>query len=464
MITDIRLHSMTLENFRGFTQVEIPFEQDLTVFIARNGGGKTSVLDAAAEGLRQWVGQFLSKDDLPPTQLSKRDIKYKTNSAKVTISLKVYFIYYWNEELLEDGFTEPRDDKKEAMFKIAFEITKDSPAVSEAIITTDMDSKNPDEDKLLLLKEMLKILRNEESLPVILYYRAETEDSYYNNGLPSTTNDEEESTITSLRIKALYKDALQTRRTGFKDFYHWFDQRSKYQLYSKEKGYIKKEEEDKQLAPVRAAIEQMLSDEKTTYKNLEIDYRRNIMSIEKQTTQETATLEVGQLSSGERHLFALVSQLALKLVRANPSSENPLAEGFGIVLLDELDAHLHPAWQRTVVTRLQKVFPKVQIIVTTHSPLVLSNVYSKHIRVLGEGHVYGASDTFGQNISDILEDNMDTKGAFDKEIKELFKLIDENDIDAARNLKNKLERKIEGERPEIIKASALIQRKELIGK
>lgn len=451
MITDIRLHSMTLENFRGFTQVEIPFEQDLTVFIARNGGGKTSVLDAAAEGLRQWVGQFLSQDDLPPTQLSKRDIKINTDKAKGILYLDVAFSFSETEETEESVIDVVA--KENVQFIIQFDLYKDNSEI-KAII-------NP-ADKLHLIEEAIQEL-SVQPLPVVLYYRAENEEIHYNNGLPSTTN-EEESTIPSLRIKALYKDALQTRRTGFKDFYHWFDQRSKYELYSKKKGYIEREEEDKQLAPVRVAIEQMLSDEKTTYRNLEIDYRRNIMSIEKQTVQETTTLEVGQLSSGERHLFALVSQLALKLVRANPGNESPLTEGFGVVLLDELDAHLHPAWQRTVVSRLQKLFPKVQIIVTTHSPLVLSNVYSKHIRVLGEGHVYGASDTFGQNISDILEDNMDTKGAFDKEIKELFKLIDENDIDAARNLKNKLERKIEGERPEIIKASALIQRKELIGK
>ena len=457
MITDVRLMQLTLENFRGFTEVKIPFEQDLTVFIARNGGGKTSVLDAAAEGLRQWIEQSLLGEDLSPTQLSKRDINYKTEIATIILALKVNFIHYWKEEL-EDGATEQMSAEKKAVFEITFKLSKGSPDVGKASITANTDSETP-EDALQLLQEMLKILLNKEPLPVILYYRAETEDSYHNNGYP---NGIEEEATTSQRIRALYKDALQTRRSGFKDFYNWFDQRSKYELYSKQKGYIV--DQDTQLLQVRAAIEQMLSDEKTTYQNLEIDYRRNVMSIEKKTAQETVNLEVGQLSSGEKHLFALVSQLALRLVQANPGSENPLAEGFGIVLLDELDAHLHPAWQRTVVGKLREVFPKVQFVVTTHSPLILSDVYSKHIRILSEGKVYGATDTFGQDFSDILEDTMDTSSPFDEDIKRLFRLIDENEIDEAKKLKNDLEKKIEGKRPDIIKANALIQRKELVGK
>jgi predicted ATP-binding protein involved in virulence len=107
----------------------------------------------------------------------------------------------------------------------------------------------------------------------------------------------------------------------------------------------------------------------------------------------------------------------------------------------------------------------VQFIVTTHSPLVLSNIYSKHIREIEGGKIYGAEDTFGQSINDILEDRMHTESSeFGDEIKNLFELIDANDMNKAKALKLNLESLIEGTRPELVKANAFIKRKELVGK
>ena len=181
--------------------------------------------------------------------------------------------------------------------------------------------------------------------------------------------------------------------------------------------------------------------------------------------KEGAALAADQLSSGEKLLFALVADIGRRLITANPHSTKPLEEGSGIVLIDEIDLHLHPIWQRKVVGKLQAIFPNVQFVVTTHSPLVLSNIYSKHIRIIADGKVYGAEETFGQSVNDILEDNMHTESSeFGDEIKNLFELIDANDIIKAKALKIKLESLIEGTRPELVKANAFIQRKELVGK
>jgi predicted ATP-binding protein involved in virulence len=79
------------------------------------------------------------------------------------------------------------------------------------------------------------------------------------------------------------------------------------------------------------------------------------------------------MSSGEKSLLILVSDLARRLALATPLSNDPLKEGQGIVLIDEIDLHLHPRWQRKVIGKLQEIFPKIQWVVTTHSPLVISN-------------------------------------------------------------------------------------------
>ena len=86
------------------------------------------------------------------------------------------------------------------------------------------------------------------------------------------------------------------------------------------------------------------------------------------------TLDVRQLSDGERGLLALVFDLARRLSLANPKLEDPLREGKGIVLIDELDLHLHPRWQRTVVEKLTKTFPNCQFIATTHSPFIIQSL------------------------------------------------------------------------------------------
>ncbi|RMN20255.1 hypothetical protein ALQ63_01805 [Serratia plymuthica] len=95
------------------------------------------------------------------------------------------------------------------------------------------------------------------------------------------------------------------------------------------------------------------------------------------------TLEVQQLSQGEKSILTLIGDIARRLVLLNPSMKNPL-HGNGIVLIDEIDLHLHPIWQQGIVSNLQKTFPNLQMVLTTHSPQVLSTVASSSIRIIRE--------------------------------------------------------------------------------
>ena len=84
-------------------------------------------------------------------------------------------------------------------------------------------------------------------------------------------------------------------------------------------------------------------------------------------------LSLTQLSDGERSFLALLGDMVRRLALANPDLENPL-EGHGVVLIDELELHLHPTWQRQVVENLRTTFPNVQFIGTTHSPFVIQSL------------------------------------------------------------------------------------------
>ena len=100
-------------------------------------------------------------------------------------------------------------------------------------------------------------------------------------------------------------------------------------------------------------------------------------------------MSVLQLSQGEKSLLALVADIARRLVLLNPTASNPL-DGTGIVLIDEIDLHLHPSWQQKVIIRLEETFPNIQFIVTTHSPQVCHTKKSESIWLLKDGKKYKA--------------------------------------------------------------------------
>ncbi|MCP4550772.1 MAG: AAA family ATPase, partial [Bacteroidetes bacterium] len=97
-------------------------------------------------------------------------------------------------------------------------------------------------------------------------------------------------------------------------------------------------------------------------------------------------LKVNQLSAGQKILLLIVSDLAHRLAVANPSKPDPL-RGEGVVLIDEIELHLHPQWQREVIPALLRVFPNLQFIITTHSPQVLSNVERDEVFILEDNNV-----------------------------------------------------------------------------
>lgn len=94
----------------------------------------------------------------------------------------------------------------------------------------------------------------------------------------------------------------------------------------------------------------------------------------------SGTVPLGELSLGYQSMFAWTVDLAFRLLEAYPSSKKPMHES-AVVLIDEIDLHLHPRWQRTIRSRLLKHFPKVQFIATTHSPVTAQETLSEGGRV-----------------------------------------------------------------------------------
>ena len=181
-------------------------------------------------------------------------------------------------------------------------------------------------------------------------------------------------------------------------------------------------------------------------------------------------LTVNQLSDGEKSIIALIGDLARRLAIANPISEKPL-HGSGVVLIDEIDLHMHPRWQRMIIFKLLKVFPNCQFIISTHSPHVITHVPPESLFLLEQtdsGIVARKPDeSYGKNVDRVLEDLMGLEttrpNEVDSDLSRIFKTIDAGKLEEARSQITNLRQKI-GADPELVKAEVLIKRRELISK
>ena len=177
------------------------------------------------------------------------------------------------------------------------------------------------------------------------------------------------------------------------------------------------------------------------------------------------------LSSGQRMMLALVADLAIKAVTQNSfllketrqnSGDQPLEvlrQTPGVVLIDELDVHLHPRWQRRAATDLKKTFPSIQFICTSHSPQVIGELKPEEIRLLDFDGVSRPPYAFGIDSSRVLEEIMHTSSRNDSVanlLQRIAKNIDEEDFPSARSLLSELEAAIGPGDPEVTRANALM--------
>ena len=193
------------------------------------------------------------------------------------------------------------------------------------------------------------------------------------------------------------------------------------------------------------------------YSNLRVtDEAKPQLLIEKQGI----VIPVAKLSDGERGMLALVFDLTRRLAQANPDLDDPAAEGVGVILIDEIDLHLHPEWQRTIVTNLPATFPRLQFIATTHSPQVIGEVMPDRIQVMGEGPVSSPTHSYGVDSSRVLEEIMNAPrrtAEIQLLLNRLSDLVAAGDDAAARSATDELGSKLGDNDPEVLRARTLLE-------
>lgn len=216
--------------------------------------------------------------------------------------------------------------------------------------------------------------------------------------------------------------------------------------------YIKK---DTQLEAVRNTIQEF-----TDFSKIKVQRKPNLRLV---VQKHGNKFVVQQLSQGEKSLMALVGDIARRLAMLNPNLENPL-EGCGIVMIDEADLHLHPQWQRQLIARLTKTFPNCQFVLSTHSPLVISDSKDIVVYSLENGEMVQIPSQYGQDANTVLLEAMDTayrNELITNELSSLIDLIQDNRIDEAKKKLQDLQRELPQNHLELSKAQLLLRKQEI---
>jgi predicted ATP-binding protein involved in virulence len=219
----------------------------------------------------------------------------------------------------------------------------------------------------------------------------------------------------------------------FEKFAKWFkdkeDNENRVKIRTKNINY-----EDPQLETVRQAINTFLSH----FKDLKMDNNRvddsktiyndiNDLCLDKNGVKHN----LNQLSSGEQTIILIVSDIAHHLSIANPNLVNK-NKGKGIVLIDEIDIHLHPSWQRDIISAFKATFPNIQFFMTSHSPFIVSSTHKSQLYVLqnenGQSKFKTVSfNPYGKTANQILIDFFQLEGTrtrkVDNELKSLRQMV-----------------------------------------
>lgn len=370
--TTFSIDSIRLKNFRKFESFKMEFDSKLTVFIGNNGAGKTSILEALSiavgtffVGIEDAVSPSIKHSDAHNTVFKQGSVSVAQGQYPIEIEARGIFSgteYRWKRTI---GSKKGR--------------------------TTRIDSA----DFIGYGKSLQRAVSEGEAviLPVIAYYDA---NRFASKGDSSSKFiSENVNSYLPSRTKG-YSRALDTIINEGQTL-TWLRNMTIWELQHIESS--------PELSCVKEAIKLSLSG----IEGLEVigvwfDMQTQDIVIQYCGPDgEERVDSASSLSDGYRAALLMFADIARRMAQLNPHLLDRALETPGIVLIDEVDLHLHPLWQARILRDLQNTFPNVQFVVTTHSPTVISSIQRKNVRVLGEeGATMPDANVYGRDVSSIM--------------------------------------------------------------
>lgn len=416
----MRVSRLKLANVRAIKEAEFHFQPGFNIIVGVNGVGKTSVLDALSVCLSEIV-VHTNRLRLRPDAFTARDIRIGSNALTLECGVALgksehtYLVHQPRSTSVarKKGEGKPREQVHE------------TPEQSEFI---------GDPPSLATGKE-------KEGRPLVILFST-------TRAVPSDRRGSR-SSKSSGTIATAFSDAWSSRQLRVAEFADWMRVQ---QVLKGENPSAKKV-----LAAFERAVRRFLDGySKLRVQETDDDYELVI-------NRGKTTIPVRQLSDGERGTLALVLDLTRRLAQANPEMADPAKKAEAVVLIDEIDLHLHPKWQRRIVDNLTAAFPKCQFIATTHSPQVIGAVSHTGVTLLvDDGPPIRPAQTFGMDSNWILRHIMEAaerEPEIQKEIDLILADIRKGKLPAARKRIDALRDDV-GEMPALAGAEGMMLRAE----
>lgn len=448
----MRLDKLRVQNYRCFGEFEIDFHEKLTVLIAPNGGGKTTLLDAARVALWPFVKGFdlgsqtgkaatIQIDDVRLALLSEGNMEPQTPSA-------IEAWGDWSASKRNRHWQQQRSSLK-----------KSTNTTGDAAVRA-MTAYGR------LLESQVRS-GQQVTLPLVRYLGTSRLwfEGRFTSAAAETTLDKSEYSRTSGYLNCLsYSSSFK----AFTAWYGWiYRSYREEQLIALEKNTelsIKGQRFAQIVEAIKTAIDTLI-EIPTGWHSLEYSASHHQQLVMHHPVQ--GVLPVDMLSDGLRNAIAMVADLAFRACKLNPhlGARAPL-ETPGVALIDEVDMFLHPQWQQTILGALLESFKELQFIVTTHSPQVLTTVPAECIRILRDNQVYAAPPgTEGAEPQRLLkqvlglEDVRPPANPATLELKEYLSLVDRDQWNSPRalELRRRLDERYQGQEPALLDADLQIE-------
>ena len=390
------IRSLELRNFKGIAKLNLRLDDSLTLLAGVNGVGKTSAIEALLGAVTD-VWSWLAPDGKQAWFRPSGDlVRYGAREGKITIGLTI-------------------DQNTGTTLTIPFKANKlgDGKYSNNSVINE-------------LFGEIFPI-------PLVV--------SYDQNRIGGLESDRYQSSFETNRDAA-----LNTTPRALSDFKKWyFEKESDEAREAIERGDL--EYADPEVRAVQEVLKSIAGDSALLRSRKPDGSMDRMLFVRKERGSD---IPFEALSGGEQAYFLLAVDLARRLLLEFPGSTLDKASGF--ICIDEIELHLHPAWQREILTSLIHLFPRCQFIVTTHSPQVIGSVAAQHVRLLssdenGDIDVAEPIASKGRDTNYVLEGIMDTPEQ-DPRVDNLFakfdQLIDKGDFDKADQVLDALDNLVEG--------------------
>ena len=406
------LKSLVLHNFRCFSELDVNFNNRLTVIVGNNGAGKSTVLEAATIA----AGTLTSAmDGLTNYGIKKSDVSYKCfdlgSNVDVQPQFPVEITAFGNIDGKDISWTRKLNSAKG---RCGLSYAKELTAIAE------------------VYQERMRNGDKELKLPII---------SYYGTGrLWAQHREKKNDTFEKNNRSSGYIDSLDGAAND-KLMMKWFQKMTVQQF--------QRNQEIPEFTAVRMAMEQVFASI-TGFSDVKVQFNLDTGDIDLiyfDKNKEHARIPVSLLSDGYKCTISLIADIAYRMAILNPQLlDKVLTETEGIVLIDEIDLHLHPIWQKRILKDLMDIFPRVQFIVSTHAPEVINSVKRDFIVILKDNAVsFAADETYGKDANTILREVMEVSTRPDAVrilFEQFYDLLDKEEWSQAEAVLEQLETEI----------------------